>query len=240
MLTSVNIFKYMCSTYRGLYLFRAASNRLVAVTFTLALLLLAGPLPVHTATLYKWIDENGVVHYSDQMRPEDTKRAHETLNNQGITIDKQRAQKTPEELERDKLLREQSLKKEQEREAKQRHDKLLLDSYRDEHELIDNGEEKVATIEATINIIKSRIKRLRAQLQHYLREAADLERSGKPVPETINQALNDIKGKIDSNIDFIAEKRREQDALRKQFAEDLKRYRELKAKIQDKREAATP
>jgi len=230
----------MSSTRRGPYIFRAASNRLAAAMVTLAVMLLAGPPPARSATLYKWIDENGVVHYSDQMRPEDTKRAHETLNDQGITIEKQGAQKTPEELEREKLLREQTLQKKQEHEEKLRHDKLLLDSYRNEQELIDNGEEKVATIEATINIIKGRIERLRAQLQRYLRDAADLERSGKPVSQTINQALADTKDKIDSNIEFIAEKRREQDALRKQFAEDLKRYRELKTIIQEKREVATP
>ena len=190
-------------------------------------------LSAHAATLYKWVDSNGVVHYSDHLPPEESKRAHKTLTDQGITIETTAAQKTKEELAREAQLRELERQQEKQHEEARRHDQMLLDSYRDEQELIATGDEKIAAIESTINIIKGRIQRLRLQLQHFFRKAADRERSGRSVPDAILQKIAATKKKIDSNMDFIASKRQEQDELRKQFATDLQRYRELTAADHD-------
>ncbi|MFT7672628.1 MAG: hypothetical protein ACI845_001037, partial [Gammaproteobacteria bacterium] len=50
------------------------------------------------ATLYKWIDDDGQIRYSDQLPPLQVKKKHEKLNSQGVVIDTKEAAKTDEVL----------------------------------------------------------------------------------------------------------------------------------------------
>ena len=49
------------------------------------------------AKLYKWTDENGKVHYSDKMPPDQIKNAHEKLSDQGLVKEKVERELTDEE-----------------------------------------------------------------------------------------------------------------------------------------------
>jgi len=69
-------------------------------SWTLALLVLAILIvsaPVARATLYKWVDDQGVVHYTDKMPPEAINKGNTELNKQGITIKKTEPALTPEQ-----------------------------------------------------------------------------------------------------------------------------------------------
>src|SRR5271170_3675428 len=48
--------------------------------------------------VYKWVDDQGVTHYGDQIPPEYAAQAHGVINNQGIEVEHTDAQKTPEQL----------------------------------------------------------------------------------------------------------------------------------------------
>ena len=48
------------------------------------------------AALYKWTDERGIVHYSDQMPADAVNRANQQVNRQGMTVRKtEQAQVAP-------------------------------------------------------------------------------------------------------------------------------------------------
>src|ERR1700733_4658147 len=47
--------------------------------------------------VYKWVDEQGVTHYGDQIPPEYASQAHGVINNQGIEVEHTDAQKTAEQ-----------------------------------------------------------------------------------------------------------------------------------------------
>ena len=40
------------------------------------------------AAMYKWVDERGVVHYTDKMPPEAVDKASVELNKQGVPINR--------------------------------------------------------------------------------------------------------------------------------------------------------
>ena len=44
--------------------------------------------------LYKWVDENGNVSYSDQMPPKQIKKAHEEISDHGVVLEKHAKAKT--------------------------------------------------------------------------------------------------------------------------------------------------
>ena len=47
---------------------------------------------------YRWIDEQGVVHYGDSIPPQYAQKERTVLNNHGVEVRKLDAQKTPEQL----------------------------------------------------------------------------------------------------------------------------------------------
>ena len=67
---------------------------------------LAGLLPAgadaassdRKSTAYRWVDEQGVVHYGDSIPPQYAEKEHAVLNNQGVEVGHSDAQKTPEQL----------------------------------------------------------------------------------------------------------------------------------------------
>src|SRR6516162_1744933 len=70
---------------------RAALAALVA-----ALAMLASPPPARAA-LYKWVDDKGVVHYTDTLPPEAIDKARVELNKQGVEVKKTDKALTPEQ-----------------------------------------------------------------------------------------------------------------------------------------------
>jgi len=54
---------------------------------------------VSAQRLYRWVDENGNVHFGDRIPPEYADRDRSVLNSQGIAIDREEGAITDEELE---------------------------------------------------------------------------------------------------------------------------------------------
>ena len=46
---------------------------------------------------YRWVDDQGVVHYGDQVPPQYAQKEHTVLNTQGVEVKRLDAQKTPEQ-----------------------------------------------------------------------------------------------------------------------------------------------
>jgi len=70
---------------------------------------------IHAAT-YKWVDEKGVVHYSDSIPPEAVERGNVQLNKQGVPIKKTDPAPTAEQRKvmQDEAERQKALAKERE------------------------------------------------------------------------------------------------------------------------------
>ena len=54
--------------------------------------------PAGAGALYKWVDENGNVRYSDKIPANQAKQGHSQLNSQGVVINTQEKAKTEAEL----------------------------------------------------------------------------------------------------------------------------------------------
>ncbi len=74
------------------------------VTVLLAVL---GVAVVETeAATYRWVDDQGLMHYTDQVPPEQSKNPHAKLNSDAKTIELIEGQKTEEQLEQIKRLKQ--------------------------------------------------------------------------------------------------------------------------------------
>lgn len=81
------------------------------------------------AGLYRWVDENGKVHYSDSVPPSKSQRGHAELDELGNQVDKVEAAKSKEAVEEENWLAEleSQLKAKQLQQA--RKDSMLLNSF---------------------------------------------------------------------------------------------------------------
>ena len=68
-----------------------------AILMAVALGLSAGPTAAQK--LYKWVDKDGNVHYSDQVPPDQVDQARQELTEQGVVVDRMDRAPTAEELE---------------------------------------------------------------------------------------------------------------------------------------------
>jgi uncharacterized protein (DUF3084 family) len=199
---------------------------LLATAFAAVLL---GTAPAEAARMYKWVDENGKVHYGDKVPPQYAKQERKVLNEQGVEVGTLDAAKTPEQIAEEERLAEQ--RREQERVAAERaaHDRMLLATFTTEDDMVMTRDGKIAAIDGVLKVTRGRIENIEKDLTKLTREAADLERTGKPIPDSLHQEIGAARGQIERYSHYIADKRREQEAIREQFEADIRRFRELKS-----------
>jgi len=192
-----------------------------------AALLLSTPT-LHAGKLYKWVDESGQVRYGDRVPPEYAKRRNETLNSQGIVVETRAAQKTKEQLAEEQRLATLKAAEERRQREQAHKDRILLDTFTNEDEMILTRDGKLEAIEAVIRVTTGRIEKIRQKLSNLTRRAANLERAGRPVPVELSQQIAESHSQIRQNLEYIENRKQEQRAIHEKFELDIKRFRDLK------------
>ncbi len=185
--------------------------------------------PAQAGKLKKWVDENGRVQYGDHIPARYAKQSVQTLNSQGVVVETRAAAKTPEQIKEEQRLAAIKAEQERKRHEQQRKDRILLDTFTNEDEMILTRDGKIEAIEAIIRVTNGRIAKIRQRLTAQKKRAANMERSGKPVPESLTRQIGESRNQIQQNIAYIDNRRLEQQAIREKFEADIKRFRELKA-----------
>ena len=199
-------------------------------TLILASVMLAGSLAQAHAeeTVYKWVDENGVVHFGDSIPPEFAEQEKTILNEQGVAIGRIAGKATEEELAA--LRAEEEAKAEAER--ARRADRALLATYLTVGEIERHRDRKVEQLQAEGKLIEIYLTNTRKRLVSLLDEASAFKPyTVDPDAPMIRPALaDDIKQTKDRILDYeerMAQHRRATDALREDFQVAINRYTEL-------------
>jgi hypothetical protein len=185
--------------------------------------------PAQAARLYKWTDENGKVHYGDKIPPEYAKQERKVLNEQGVAVKTLDAAKTPEQLAEEARLAEQRREQERIEAEKAAHDRMLLATFTSEDDMVMTRDGKIAAIDGILRVTRGRIDNVEETIAELTREAAELERAGKPVPDRLHEQIQTARAQSQRYHDYITAKRQEQEGIRQQFEADIRRFRELKA-----------
>ncbi len=192
-------------------------------------LLLSGP--VDASKLYKWVDADGNVHYSDKVPPDQAKQARTELNELGVTVKQVERALTAEELAARKA-EEQAAADAAELIAQQRaRDKALLDSYANEGDLTRAHGQRVDLLEQTIEARKVEIGLREKNLADLVARAADTERSGRAVPEVLQTMIMNERSEIERQRSDIGKRETELVQAEKDYSADLARYREVAARF---------
>jgi hypothetical protein len=199
-------------------------HALMVVLLTLGLL----SLGAQAQQLYRWVDDSGKVHFSDRLPPEATDKARVELSEEGLPVREVERAKTREEWLQEQEL--ERLRKEQQAliDKQRKQDEILLRSYRSADDLIMMRDGKIAAIDVMIQQIKGNIRRLQNRINRLQADAADLERTGKPIHPSLERDIASTKESIEGDLTVILRHERTKQGIYEKFAEDLERFRRLK------------
>lgn len=178
---------------------------------------------------FKWIDNEGQVHYGNRVPPEYAKTERKVINEQGRTVKVYEAAKTPEERAAAEKAAELEARKKSLDEKRAIHDRSLLATYASEQDMLLARDGKVASVEALLQLTNSRVESMKQRLHELTEEAASYERSGKKLPHTVKAQIDNLRTQIIRNDTFIREKEQELGDIQNQFDADISRFIELTA-----------
>lgn len=190
--------------------------------------------PANAGALYKWIDEDGQIRYSDRLPAAQSKRKHHQLNSQGVVLSTKEAAKSEAELAAEAAAK-RKLEAEQATQAKldeeqNKKDQVLLLTFSNEKELGMARDDRVEVLDSVINLISKSIAATQQALDELQASADEIYLSkGQEVPGGLAQKIEHFSRKKDSRRAQLDSKMLEKEKINEQYEIDLARYRLLKA-----------
>lgn len=210
----------------------AASARARVVLGLLLGVLLA---PAAQSATYKWVDDKGVVHYTDKIPPDAVNKGSTVLDKQARPVKKIDPALTAEQ--RRALEAEEEQKRLQARAAEEvaRRDRALMSSYTTEAEIDLARTRALGTIDAQLESAQGFSAQLRKR-----REELDKRRpaSGEKLPVAVERELESNEVELARQARLIEQKQAERNAAIARYEADKARWRELRA-LADANAAAT-
>jgi hypothetical protein len=182
------------------------------------------------STIKKCKDAQGKWHYGDTAAEECAKSKIEVISDQGVKRKEIAAPPTEAEIKaRAERAGDEERAKQLAAEQKKKDD-ILLATYAIEADIVYARDRKLAQLEQTIKATEDTLKSLHKTRERVEKQQADEEhKTGKTSDATAKQ-LTQIKSQIATREIDISNKRKEQEAIRRDSESELARYRELKMK----------
>jgi hypothetical protein len=182
--------------------------------------------PGNGRLMYKWVDAQGVTHYGDHIPPEYAAQEQHVMNSQGVEVQRLDAQKTPEQVAAEELKKLQA-------EQREGQDKNLLSTYVSVQEIERLRDQRLTLVADQIKVtsqflevLNGRLKKLHATSMMYRPYSADPK--APPMPDQFAEDLVLVGKDLRTQQQNLQQKRSEEAAMSKQFANDIERFKELK------------
>jgi len=207
---------------------------------TIISLLVAGVMTAgvaNAAEVFRWVDENGEVHYSESLPPDFKDKGHDILNSSGLVIDEDISLTPPpppeptaedkKELPRDQsgLPRPKALYSEAE--MQKRMDNFLMLRYDSEQEIIDAMNVEIKQLDYDRRLLETTRASMIESYLGEIREAANQQRAGLQVPEKVSKDVNQMQSRLataQASLNALAER---ESSIRTEFDKQLVRFRFL-------------
>ena len=180
------------------------------------------------ATMYKWVDTQGKVHYGDTMPPEYANQGNAQLNDNGQVVKKVDAALTPAQIQARDEAAAKAKKEKAEAVEHQRRDKALLATYTEEEEINLALQRNLGQLDVQAKSNELRIKSVQDRLDGLKKQRAGFLQRQKPVPPDLLNSLKNAADEIAHLRDNLTTLDKEKAAMRARYAADRALFRELK------------
>ncbi len=174
----------------------------------IALLIFLSSTVAH-ASLYRWVDENGKVHFSDKVPPSMAQKGHTSLSKNGIEstkVSSAKKLKQEQQVNSDKNVELVEMTDSEKAKAEQqRKDELILATFESKEEVIRVFNKKISKIDQSLGILNARDESLAQKLkrmnQKYKLLRSEPSRMALSMEiEGAKQTLSDYKKAIATNL----------------------------------------
>jgi hypothetical protein len=190
------------------------------------------------AEVYRWVDENGEVHYSETLPPDHQDKGHDVLNERGIVLDEDQQltppppEEKPVEEERQELPRDASgLPRAKamysENELQARMDNFLMLRYDNEQEIADAMNVEIKQLSYDRRLLETSNASMSESYRGQIRIAAEKQRAGQQVSQETVEELDNLQTRLAANAVSLAGLQAREDSIRAEFQKQLDRYRYL-------------
>jgi len=176
-------------------------------------------------TVYRWVDEKGLVHYGDTLPPQYSQQDSSILNSQGVEVARHAAPKTPTQLADDARQYEEVSRQKQ-------RDSFLLTTYTSVKDIEALRDERLGQIkgqktaaEQYVSGLQERLLALQARALMFKPYSAS--KSAHRMPDDLAEDLMRTLNEMRSQQSALAAKDVEESTMRSQFQNDIDRYNEL-------------
>ncbi len=177
--------------------------------------------------LYRWVDDKGVVHYSDRLPSEATGKAHVQLNRQGVVTKRTAGALSPEEL----AAREAQERERQEAEKRAREEarknEALLKTYASAEDIDYARERALAQSREALQNMQHQLAQAEARRDELAQQAKQYEAQGKPLPARLQREVEANEAELATYRSLFEAKQREAAAITQRYDEDKRRYLQL-------------
>ncbi len=178
------------------------------------------------------LDEQGkpIRACGDKIPPEYAQKSHKEISSQGVTVGESARAKTKEELVEDRRLAAIQEEEDRKKAEIEKQDKILLDTYSNTDDIQMTSDGKIAALESTIKLANKLNEKIQANLDKRIAEAAAAELAGKQPTEDLLKDIESLQRQIKNNDKFIVDKHKEQEAIKKEYADKIAHFEELTGK----------
>ncbi len=203
-------------------------HRRVARALCLLLIGIAAGSPV-PAAIKCWTNREGVRECGNAVPTEYAQQGHTVYNDHGVQIGAHRRAKSSEELAEAERLAALEAGKKRKAEEMAKADRVLLETFSSEDDLILARDGKISAIDGQIRLLESNIHKAEADLERRMAQVKAIEQRGQKPAAQVLADIESTRGQIATHQANIEAKRREQDSIRRRFDADLERFRNLAA-----------
>jgi hypothetical protein len=179
--------------------------------------------------VYRWVDADGTVHYSDQIPPEQAPADRQILNQYGVPIRAEQGAMSPADLEAE---RRAAAEREAARAAAER-DAVLLSTYLSVEEIEALRNRRMELMQGQISLTENYLVSLGDKLEKLQKEASAFkpysqDPEAEPIDAALAQELSDTLDSISLYEKTLLDTRIRQQRLVGEFDAAITRFKELK------------
>ncbi len=203
--------------------------------FSVSAVILACSFSAH-GKMFKWVDEEGQMHFGDKIPPEYMVKEHQELNESGVVTKRQQAAKTAAEKAEDRRLEKKKKEEALLEKKKQQRDRVLLDTYTTERDLIVARDSRLEAVDSQIQLAETIISDSNKNIESLEKQVAEIKASNREVPADVYQRIDSEKQQVAVQSKVMASHKKRHEDIATQFNDYIERFKVLKAEQQARRD----
>lgn len=193
-------------------------------------LLLASSLQAEDK-FYRYINDSGVKVINDEMPPEFVAGGYDVIHINGTLIERVPRQLSEEELRLQNTEEARARTRQQEAESNRERDESLLLRYSSLLDIEAAQSRAMRDLQIRVSILSSNLSAIKSQIEREQQKAADIERRGRTVPQSMMDNIDILRVEIEDTEQAIASRRLEAESVKESFLRDIERFAVLQNEV---------